>query len=884
LQDGHEREQAEWQPEPGALHGQVWHDPHDARPTTILLVHPGTPFVRPASLDDEVAVRRVAHEYLVAVERALDLPFPGWWLPALDPDREPHPGFGWLPVFQPVDDDAPRPIASVLVEKGRSNRPTSRTLMLLAAERNGDFVLGSEFGVRVVVHDVPQTDAIARIRITGFSASLPFGDYRSEGGDDLFLNSAARAEIFRAFLDRFRDTAAAKLSLRSESTFFRGLRLGRPRGGVLSVEFKGRGLSTSDGAEPFDFILQTSAPEDFGEAILLSSHKTLLSACMGVAPNARVLRRDPASHDVPEPWTRRRPTRDEAAFVPSREFEGAQIPLQIPGMLDVVQTWYVLGDDPGAAGGGIKRVQLPNPAMPVRSNDFTAVATFRNLRQLFRFFVRFQIPRLPYFYHARLPLKAHYRSGVRPGWGKNGQTINGRVLPQGWPLDAVVAPTAADRPLLHVHLALGNLSTRARKRWNGVDRSPAEPLGFAADTRWLCHEMAHVILMATLGELELRFAHSMGDGLAAIIGDPRSSRATDGIRWRGYTFPWVFVPRRHDRCILHGWGWTGQIGRPLREVPDSERLRQKGYLTEQILSTSLFRMYRCLGGDTVNPDSGDPDLRAREQASAYAVFLIMEALRMLGNPGVVPASRVELFVAALINVDEANETETFPPGAPPANRVRWIGGCATKVISGAFQAQGMDAGAGVFHAPGLPDVDIYVQDRRDTTEMFPGAQVSHGPGSYVPVSLDWAGLIAVPPDARVPDWFAHGDAMRRTNGDMEVTVGNRGTLIAANVTVRLWHVAWPDGDPPPLWDRALWTESVNIRPPQPIPPDGAVVFPGFALPAAPGRHLVLVEAMCASDPANSDPASNLPCSRRATPLNELVPMDNNLGLTVIQVP
>ena len=61
----------------------------------------------------------------------------------------------------------------------------------------------------------------------------------------------------------------------------------------------------------------------------------------------------------------------------------------------------------------------------------------------------------------------------------------------------------------------------------------------------------------------------------------------------------MFTPRRHDRCVLHGWGWSGSLGRALRERPDGERLRLKGYWTEQILSTSLFRLYRCLGGDTV---------------------------------------------------------------------------------------------------------------------------------------------------------------------------------------------------------------------------------------------------------------------------------------------
>ena len=886
MQDGRGSDQAEWPPEPGALHGQVWRDPDDARPTIILLVHPGTPFVRPASLDDQVAIQRVAHEYLVGVVRALDLPLPAWWLLALDPDCGPQPGFGWLPVFHPDKDEAPRPIASVVVENIRRKRPTSRTLILLAAERNGDLVLGSEFGIRVVVHAFQLPDRTQWIRITGFSASLPFGDYRSEAGDDLFLLSAAEVETLQASLITFRNTIALKLGLQSHSTFFRGFRFGRPDARGRRIEMKGRGLAVSQGAEPFAFLVETRASGGSLGADLLSCRKTLLSACMAQAP-ARVLRSDPASHDPPELWRCRRPTRSEATLDATREPEPQAIPLRIPGSLDVVQTWYVRGDNPNGPDGGVKKVQLSIPVPPVRSNNFTAVSTFRNLRQLFERFDIYQIPRLKYFQHASLPLKAHYRSGVRPGWGKNGQTINGRVLPQGWPPDAVFVPAAADRPLLHVHLALGNLSTRARQPLNSLNPSPAEPLGFAADPRWIWHEISHVLLMAALGELEFRFAHSMGDGLAAIVADPHSKLA-DNPRWRGYTFPWIFVPRRHDRCVLHGWGWNGQLGRPLRDVPENNRLHQKGYLTEQILSTSLFRMYRCLGGDTVKPGTREADPQARQLASDYAVYLIMEALRLLGDPAVVPAARAELFVAALINADERMETETFPPGAPALDRVPWTGGCTHKAICWAFQAQGMHAGAGIENAPGVPpDVDIYVEDRRQTIETFPDAQIEHGPGSYVPVSLDWAGLPAAPEVDVVPGWFALAAAMERTNGGMAVKVGNRGTLAAAKVTVRLWHNNWPVGQDPPLWNQAVWT-AAGTEGPQNIPSSQSRVFVGFgplaALLAAPGRHLVLAEAVCVTDRANNDPTTNLPCSRRPTPLHELVPMDNNLGLTVIKVP
>ena len=87
-------------------------------------------------------------------------------------------------------------------------------------------------------------------------------------------------------------------------------------------------------------------------------------------------------------------------------------------------------------------------------------------------------------------------------------------------------------------MALADLSTRGRKPWNGTKRSSAEPLGIAADARWIWHEIGHVLLTTSVGDLQFRFAHSPGDALAAIVSDPESELATDA-NWRGATFPWV---------------------------------------------------------------------------------------------------------------------------------------------------------------------------------------------------------------------------------------------------------------------------------------------------------------------------------------------------------
>ena len=215
-------------------------------------------------------------------------------------------------------------------------------------------------------------------------------------------------------------------------------------------------------------------------------------------------------------------------------------------------------------------------------------------------------------------------------------------------------------------------------------------MGIAADPRWIWHEFGHILLMASIGALELPFAHSPGDALTAIASDPHSELATDRAhpRARGATFPWVFVNRRHDRNVLRGWSWSGSQHRGVREQPDDKRFEHKGYWSEQILSSSLFRLYRCLGGDSlVDGNAADPDRCARRFASDYALFLIIRALHQFGCNCLVPALTPENLVASLVCVDIVTERFTGQPQAsPPGFR---IGGCAHKLIRWAFEAQGL---------------------------------------------------------------------------------------------------------------------------------------------------------------------------------------------------
>jgi len=438
-----------------------------------------------------------------------------------------------------------------------------------------------------------------------------------------------------------------------------------------------------------------------------------------------------------------------------------------------------------------------------------------------------------------------------------------------------------------MHLALADLSTRGRQAWQGTLREPAEPVGIAADARWIWHEIGHVLLMASVGELEFRFAHSAGDALAAIVADPQSILALDA-RWRGATFPWVFEPRRHDRCACRGWSWDGTLHYGMARVRNSRGARRKGYETEQILSSSLFRLYMCIGGNTVLVNSpqkvGEPDVDARESASHYCVYLIMRGLQILGASDIVPTYKPDQFVSALIDADVGTENWKVefppPPDAATYSFLR-IGGCVHKVIRWAFEAQGMYSNSSrISNGPGKPPlVDVYIESRRPS--VTDGVQ--YGKGSYVPVSLDW-GLDhyeTTPP----PAWQAARTAIYLQDGDLYVAVGNRGNQPADDVEVQVWWHEWHDGEHPPKWEDAGWTDFDPADDPvQTIPPGQSITFGPFSFPdGAPAtRYIVFAQATCADDRANTDTATNLPCSRQATQLVDLVANDNNLGLAVFE--
>jgi hypothetical protein len=401
--------------------------------------------------------------------------------------------------------------------------------------------------------------------------------------------------------------------------------------------------------------------------------------------------------------------------------------------------------------------------------------------------------------------------------------------------------------------------------------SEREPLGLSSDPRWSWHEFGHVLLAASTGALEFLFAHSAGDALAAIVADPTSGLA-DERRARGITFPWARLSRRHDRSVWHGWSWCGRYHRQAWFPSVVDNRRHKGYDSEQILSSSLFRAYLALGGET-KTKLNLPDVAIRKDASDYMVYLIMRAMGELGSSSMAPIQTPGQLLDALAKADAG--TSSTAPG-------KRVGGCAHKVIRWAFEAQGLNASAdwmAVRDEPGQPpDIDLFIDDGRPNSEgPFPR-------GGYMPVSLDWHAWPNPSP------WHATSGpngAIRVTPAKTTVMVNNRGHLAANNVVVRAWYKKWNGlAGTPPKWNAPGW-KFLGASAAQNVPDRTGAVPVAFDIPAAfatlAGHYLVVAEASSEDDPANSDAASGLACSSAKTPLIDLIAGDNNLGLVVHKV-
>jgi hypothetical protein len=594
-------------------------------------------------------------------------------------------------------------------------------------------------------------------------------------------------------------------------------------------------------------------------------------------PQAQVMKKDPVSQQGASSYWDNRPSLPTGKLDPAREPElWGNLP-STAGMVELTDGEVLvrnvrLIDAPSFAEGTPKQVPETSDAA-VRSNEFTAVSAFFHGRSLLRRMRGHGLLPSDLLRYVSLPLDIHYRAGILPGYG-DGRTVNAQVR---WAISVPEAPAApAPEPLpqrrLELRFALGDLSmTAGRLPANLATADARQPLGIAIEPRWCWHEFGHVLIGGSTGELELPFAHSVGDALAAIECDPASALACDDQgaadnsgAWRHATFPWVHIPRRHDRDVQQGWSWTETV---------SGVTAPHGYRSEQLMSTSLFRLYRALGGDSMQTNLAGIKVPARvqrQQASDYVSYLIMRTVASLGPANVSPCASVHIFVHAMRSVDCATSGRPGPGG--------YVGGTANKVIQWAFERQGL-YGKPLPDSPiigpdgrhgGSPEVDLQIEDQRPTRD-----------GPYAPVDLLGTAWFAAPGAIEVRRENPQSFQRQR----IDVTVLNRGCDAAVATEVQVWCALLTAASNIPDFPSSEWVLAgsvIDTVPGHGGSTPGRLQFRSISWqPGQPGRYAVLVAASCPLDRANIDPATGFPCATESGPVPRLVAFDNNLGLTVV---
>jgi hypothetical protein len=368
-----------------------------------------------------------------------------------------------------------------------------------------------------------------------------------------------------------------------------------------------------------------------------------------------------------------------------------------------------------------------------------------------------------------------------------------------------------------------------------------ETVGIADDVRVVIHEFGHALLWDHVNSPNFGFAHSAGDALGAILMDP-ASVAPD----RFLTFPWPQIgtpyspfDRRHDRSVADGWGWFGSMY-------DTQ------YNGEQMLSTTLFRLYSSAGGDSSH--TGD-----RLWAARYVSYLIIKAIGLL----TAPTSYPDDYAWNLMESDIGTANFEGQPG-----------GALRKIIRWAFEEQGLyqpNAVPGTttpVTKKGDPEpVDVYIDDGR------------HGGYEYKEVFWENEDIWnRHSPDGGTTD---ETPCMNILN-HVYVRVKNRGSETAQNVVVRGFHCKL---SPNLVWPNS-WTPLITPE----LSPPGKTVSPGASVVVGPfewrpqsSQECLLMYVSADGDRSNADIASGCPCASSPTPIDRLVPFDNNIGQRIVSV-
>lgn len=344
-----------------------------------------------------------------------------------------------------------------------------------------------------------------------------------------------------------------------------------------------------------------------------------------------------------------------------------------------------------------------------------------------------------------------------------------------------------------------------------------ESAGIATEARTVMHEFGHTVLWDSVESPNFGFAHSPGDALAVILNDP-ATRLTGDDRWVVFNWCPLGTDRRADRDPSAGWRWGG---------PQDTG----GYSSEEILTTTLVRLYRALGGDSSNRT-------ARRFASRYVAYLVFAAVGSLATSPITPTDDPGDLEGALMTVD----LDDFEGNA---------GGAYGKVVRWSFERQGL-------HDGDPPEVDVYIDDGRD--------------GEYDYQRNFWSSTSI---------WNRHSDdggsdhevPLLGATNYLYVRLENRGSQRAENVDVRGFKcrpgagLVWPD-DWTPLATAELTAAAVDAG-------GETVVGPFEWTPTEAGHECLLFIADADDDPSNVD--SDAGTVTGSIPHWRLVPHDNNIG-------
>ena len=293
---------------------------------------------------------------------------------------------------------------------------------------------------------------------------------------------------------------------------------------------------------------------------------------------------------------------------------------------------------------------------------------------------------------------------------------------------------------------------------------------------------------------------------------------------------------------LGAWGWGDGMD------TGTDGGLNSGYFSEQILSTTMFRAYQSIGGDSKS-------VNRRKFAAHCMTYLMLRAIQTL-SPVSNPQSPDD-FLGALQTADATN----------------WIsegvcGGAYGKVLTWAFEKQHLNDGS-------PPPVDVYIDDGRAGEYQY----VDDGRAG-LPVHWETTTIW----NRRNPDGLSgHQEpALGRTNFAY-VKIKNRGTTVANDVIVKGYHckpsagILWPNDLQP------FTTSQLSAGTLQPNDAEEKIVGPFEWTPVANawGHDCMLMIVSATGDPSNINKFT----AGEVIEDWRLVPNDNNVAQrNVILVP